>query len=327
MKKVISILLVVAMLSCFMVTTVSADETVATAHVSGAAVSANIGDTVTMGINISNNPGYRSFKVVLGYDASALEVVSVSGNVTSNTNTAGKVIATFASATKVEGNGQLFSVTFKVIAKTCGTYNVSVGVSELYTDGTVAIPFTTGSGSVTANHDWVATDTVAPTCYTQGYTVYVCSKCGATKNDDYVNGGHVPGDAVKENVKASTCTAHGSYDLVVYCKVCGEELSRETKSSDLAAHNRAVSIKDDVYHTWTCKACSDAYDEKHTIEEDDYHYWCEICGWEKEKDIPVSPDPEEPVLGDVESQFNFGLVALIAIACGAAYICKRKFVK
>ena len=327
MKKVISILLVVAMLSCFMVTTVSADETVATAYVSGNTVSANIGETVTMGINISNNPGYRSFKVVLGYDASKLEVVSVSGNVTSNANTAGKVIATAASATKVEGNGELFSVTFKVIAKTCGTYEVSVGVSELYTDGTVAIPNDTGSGFVTANHVWVAKETVKPTCTAQGYTVYECSKCGATKNDDFVNGGHVAGDAVKENVVASTCTEAGSYDLVVYCKVCGDEMSRETKTSGLADHKNAVSIKDDVYHTWTCKVCSHAYDEEHTKEEDDDHYWCEICGWEKAKPVTPSPDPEEPVLGDVEPQFNVGLVALIAIACGAAYICKRKFVK
>lgn len=327
MKKVISILLVVAMLCCFMVTPVSADET-ATASVYGAAVTANTGDTVTMSINIGSNPGYRSYKIVLGYDASALEAVSVSNNVTSNTNTAGKVIATFASATKVEGNGQLFSVSFKVKG-TCGTYPVSVSVSELYTDGTVALGYTTASGSVTVNHAWVKGNTVAPTCTTDGYTVYTCSNCGATENRDIVAAAHKPGTAVMENVVASTCTTAGGYDSVVYCSVCGEELSREWVASDLAAHNRSVSIKDDEYHTWTCKVCSDKYDEKHTVEEDDYHYWCDICGWEKDKPTnPVSPDPDEPVLGDVESQFNFGLIALIAVvACGAAYIGKRKFVK
>jgi hypothetical protein len=33
---------------------------------------------------------------------------------------------------------------------------------------------------------------------------------------------------VKENEVAATCGADGSYDTVIYCSVCGEELSRET---------------------------------------------------------------------------------------------------
>lgn len=326
MKKVISILLVIAMLSCFMVTTVSADETAA-ASVYGAAVSGKTGDTVTMGINIGNNPGYRSFKIVLGYNADALEVASVSGNVTSNTNTAGKVIATFGSATKVEGDGQLFSVSFKIKGG-CGTYPVSVSVSELYTDGTVALSYTTASGSVTVDHSWVKGNTVAPTCTEKGYTVYTCSVCGATENRDFVDGAHVPGAAVKENVVVGSCNKPGSYDSVVYCSVCGVELSRETITGTPDDHQYGVDIKDDVYHTYTCKVCAHAYDEEHDVQEDDYHYWCEICGWEKEKPAPgPGPDPEEPILGDVESQFNFGLVALIAVACGAAFVFKRKLVK
>ena len=122
--------------------------------------------------------------------------------------------------------------------------------------------------------------------------------------------------------------------LLLFKTAClgGDIDAIRARNMELQEKRRKILVKlgypedyTDVHYT--CKACSDAYDEKHTIEEDDYHYWCGICGWEKEKDIPVSPDPEEPVLGDVESQFNFGLVALIAIACGAAYICKRKFVK
>ena len=39
--------------------------------------------------------------------------------------------------------------------------------------------------------------------------------------------GHTPGDAVKENEVAATVKSEGSYDSVVYCTVCKEELSRE----------------------------------------------------------------------------------------------------
>ena len=38
-----------------------------------------------------------------------------------------------------------------------------------------------------------------------------------------------PAKAVKENEVAATCTAEGSYDSVVYCTVCGEELSRTSE--------------------------------------------------------------------------------------------------
>ena len=39
-------------------------------------------------------------------------------------------------------------------------------------------------------------------------------------------GGHKPGKTVKEKVVAATCEKEGSYDEVVYCKVCKKELSR-----------------------------------------------------------------------------------------------------
>ncbi|MBP1534447.1 MAG: hypothetical protein IK999_10060 [Ruminococcus sp.] len=40
--------------------------------------------------------------------------------------------------------------------------------------------------------------------------------------------GHTPAEAVIENEVPATYTSNGSYDSVVYCSVCGEEISRET---------------------------------------------------------------------------------------------------
>ena len=39
---------------------------------------------------------------------------------------------------------------------------------------------------------------------------------------------HLPAAPVVENAIAASCTEGGSYDNVVYCSSCGEELSRET---------------------------------------------------------------------------------------------------
>lgn len=47
---------------------------------------------------------------------------------------------------------------------------------------------------------------------------------------------HTPSSAVIENDTPSTCSVKGSYDEVIYCADCKEEISRETKYHELAAH-------------------------------------------------------------------------------------------
>ncbi len=161
-------------------------------------------------------------------------------------------------------------------------------------------------------HDYAATVT-PPTCTEQGYTTFICSRCGDSYVDDYVdplghawgepewtwdgdtaaakfvcandsdhvetmnatvisqttpatceadgqtiytatvefNGktytnkktvilpatGHTPGEPVRENEVAATCTTAGSYDEVVYCTACGAELSRETVAVPATGHD------------------------------------------------------------------------------------------
>ena len=77
-----------------------------------------------------------------------------------------------------------------------------------------------------------------PTCTEGGYTTYTCTVCGETKTGDETEAtGHTEGEAVKENEVEATCTEDGSYDSVVYCTVCGEELSRETVTVDATGHD------------------------------------------------------------------------------------------
>ncbi len=76
----------------------------------------------------------------------------------------------------------------------------------------------------------------APTCTEQGYTTCTC-ECGNSYVVDYIDAtGHTPADAVEENFVASTCTENGSKDVVVYCSVCNEEISRETVTIDATGH-------------------------------------------------------------------------------------------
>ena len=83
------------------------------------------------------------------------------------------------------------------------------------------------------NYESVVT---APTCTAQGYTTYTC-ECGDSYVADYVDAlGHTPANAVEENYVATTCTENGSKDVVIYCSVCDDEISRETVTLDATGH-------------------------------------------------------------------------------------------
>lgn len=85
-------------------------------------------------------------------------------------------------------------------------------------------------------HEYEAVVT-PPTCTEQGYTTYTCPEDGESYVGDYVEPlGHTPAEAVKENVVDATCLGGGSYDLTIYCSVCGEELSRESVEVEKKDH-------------------------------------------------------------------------------------------
>ena len=87
------------------------------------------------------------------------------------------------------------------------------------------------------NHDYVPVVT-PPTCTEQGYTTYTCSRCDDSYVTDYTDAlNHTAGETVIENEVPATCTADGSYDEVVYCTTCNEELSRETKTVEKLGHD------------------------------------------------------------------------------------------
>ena len=75
---------------------------------------------------------------------------------------------------------------------------------------------------------------------------------------------HTPGSPVTENNLEPTCTAAGSYDTVVYCAECGEELSRQTVTVPALGHDYAAVATEPTctnpgYTTYTCSRCGDSY--------------------------------------------------------------------
>ena len=87
-------------------------------------------------------------------------------------------------------------------------------------------------------HDEISHEAKAPTCTEIGWHEYVtCSICDYSTYVELPENGHSSNDAITENYIAPTCTVDGSYDEVVYCSVCAEEMSRINIIIDKLGHN------------------------------------------------------------------------------------------
>ena len=110
-------------------------------------------------------------------------------------------------------------------------------------------------------HTEVIDAAVEATCTEPGKTEGKhCSVCNTVlvKQDTIPATGHTPGAAVRENKVAATCTTAGSYDEVVYCTACGNEVSRTQKTIDKLAHDydTAKWVKaGENQHGHKCKNC------------------------------------------------------------------------
>ena len=100
------------------------------------------------------------------------------------------------------------------------------------------------------------------TCTEPGQKTYTCSVCGGTKVEAIPQNGHsdedgdyycdvcneslcenhVAAEAVKENEVAPGCVSEGKYDSVVYCKNCGDTISRETITINPKGHNHTYEV-------------------------------------------------------------------------------------
>lgn len=94
------------------------------------------------------------------------------------------------------------------------------------------------------NHDHDYTSVIVePTCIQSGSTTYSCKYCdySYTKVEE-ATGKHFPSETVIENEVAATCKAKGRYDEVVYCTVCGDEISRKTIETEKLRHVNAEPV-------------------------------------------------------------------------------------
>ncbi len=137
-------------------------------------------------------------------------------------------------------------------------------------------------------HNHEATVTTAPTCTTKGVKTYTCANCGDTYTEELAKLGHTPGATVMEDKIEATCTADGSYNMVVYCAVCHEKLS--TTAYTITAKGHTPGAEATCTTDQTCTVCGEVLTAKTghsytaivtapTCEADGYTtYTCSVCG-------------------------------------------------
>ena len=154
----------------------------------------------------------------------------------------------------------------------------------------------------TIDHHYVVSKTVAPSCTEQGYTIYVCSSCGATKREDFVAGtGHKY--EVSEVIRP-TCTEQGY--TIYKCSACGA--TKRDDYTQASGHNyvkteEPPTCTESGKTVYTCSACGFEYIEEGDLpsghvyvseivknatctQDGERHHRCEKCGEEYSSVIP-----------------------------------------
>lgn len=159
-------------------------------------------------------------------------------------------------------------------------------------------PQTMDSNIVDATCGKDGSKTVTTSCSDCGYVISVENNVviPATKN-------HTPAAAVKENVKAATCETAETYDSVVYCSVCGQEISRTQMTGEAALGHKwgqwshdAATAEANATHTRVCandashketKACdfTAKVTQEATLDQAEITtYTCKDCGYSYTKE-------------------------------------------
>ena len=155
----------------------------------------------------------------------------------------GATVSVPANSTKAPDATNHYSYSWTPSVSTTANANVT------YTESLKTVP-----------HSWSEwTQTKAPTCTAEGLKQRECTECGYVESDTVKENGHKAADAVNESIKESDCTAEGSYDEVVYCSVCGEELSRTPHIIAKLPHEAKAAVTEKLVPA-TC-AKEGSYDE------------------------------------------------------------------
>ena len=195
-------------------------------------------ESVTVVVEITNNPGFSNATFEVNYDSACLSLTNVLMDSQEHAFYGNRFA--FADSGDTFKTGTFVELVFDVVAPGETSVSIAVWEDDFYNEAGDVLNANVTAGMVTI--------------------------------------GHIAGDTVIENEVAADCDNDGSYDKVVYCEVCGEELSRETVTDVAPGHTEGnVVIENEV----AADCVNDgSYDEV---------VYCEVCGEELSRKTTTIP--------------------------------------
>lgn len=141
---------------------------------------------------------------------------------------------------------------------------------------------------------------------------------------------HEQGSAVTENYVDSTCVKEGSYESVVYCTTCGEEIDRVPHSIAKKDHSYTSAITKQPTCTatgtrkYTCSVCGDSYTETIAATEHkdtDGNGYCDVCNAEVGdfRTIRVEAEPTNGGTVSGGGTYEYGTVVALKATPNSGY--------
>lgn len=293
MKRLFSILLVVALLCGTLVLPASA---AGSGSLSMSTATGNRGDTVTLSVYLNSNPGLVTMTIRVSYDTSVLQMVGASNTgllagAQMNSSYGSPYTICWVDGVSTTNNtstGTIATFTFKILDTAAfGSTAVYLQFVDSYDTDYNANSFGAGSGSVTVvcNHNYGGWTKVDDNDH--GKT---CSICGGVAKESHAWGG----DKV---IKEATCKEGGQVEQT--CSGCSAK--RIVPTDPTTDHEYgSVTKLDDTYHGIICSVCDDVQKETHTwsgettkepncIDQGVTTYTCSGCNATKTEPIPVDP--------------------------------------
>ena len=282
MKKIFSILIAIVLLCGVFVTPTYA---AGNGSLSMTSASGNRGDSVTLSVNLNNNPGLVTMTIRVSYDTSVLQLTNVSNpgllvGAQLNTSYGSPYTISWVDGATTTNNtktGTIATFTFKILDNaTIGDSAVTLQFVDSYDSDYNENSFSATSGKVTvnckhnygswtkvndtthkhtcsicqkdetANHSWNnGTVTKAASCKETGVKTYTCTVCNATKT---------------ETIAKTTDHKYGSWTKVNdtthkhTCSVCSKE-ETANHSWNSGSVTKQPSCKEEGVKTYTCTAC------------------------------------------------------------------------
>ncbi len=335
------------------------------------------GETFTVTVNVEANPGALFAIAHVKFDSTKLELVSseslAEGVVVPASNAAGRVSvilgdmnAMFAPKDfeAVTVTGAVAKLTFKVLeeadvqtsitleAKSGNVMNANGKYDSTVSGDVLNVNVVSAEHVCDENKTVEANNAVEATCTEAGKASdIICAHCGklVSEGEAIAALGHTKGETKVENTVDATCTTDGSYDNVVYCSVCGEEVSRETVTVAATGHawgewsiTTAPSCASFGVQSRTCSSCGETEVDDHVPATGEHTFgeWtektpatteaegvetrkCSGCGTEETRAIaklPVEPAPKSNALVIV----IIVVVVLAGAGVAAYFVLKNK---